>query len=108
MAAIKGEAPPLARTSLGTMDDDRHVFQESQPFQMTTLAPDVFPAPPANIQFTRTSITGVADEDDDSDDLKDPEKGEVRFHLMVTYADARLPQSNCPWASSPSHGLPVT
>ena len=81
MAAIKGEEPHLARSSLGTMEDSRTVFQESQPFQMSTLAPDVYPAPPANIQFTRTSITGVADDDDDSDDLKDPEKGEVRFIL---------------------------
>ena len=59
------------------------------PFKMTTLAPDVYPQPPPNVQFTRTSITGVADEDADSDDLKDPEKGEVRFSplLMVTTGD---------------------
>jgi hypothetical protein len=80
--AHMGEAPALGRTSVtGTLDDDRNVFQEgsSAPFKMSTLAPDVFPAPPANVQFTRTSITGVADDDASSEDFKDPEKGEVRF-----------------------------
>ena len=80
MAEHTGAAPALGRTSVGTLDDNRNVFGEgnSAPFKMSTLAPDVYPAAPAHIQFTRTSITGVAD-DDDSDDLKDPEKGEVRL-----------------------------
>ena len=81
MAALNDGTPALGRTSIGTMEDERNVFNEgnSAPFRMSTLAPDVYPAAPANIQFTRTSITGVADGDDDSDDLKDPEKGEVRL-----------------------------
>ena len=81
MAALNDGTPALGRNSIGTLEDERNVFGEgnSAPFKMSTLAPDVYPAAPANIQFTRTSITGVAAADDDeSDDLKDPEKGEVR------------------------------
>ena len=82
MAALNDGTPALGRTSIGTMEDERNVFNQgnSAPFRMSTLAPDVYAPAPANIQFTRTSITGVADGgDDESDDLKDPEKGEVRL-----------------------------
>ncbi len=73
-------APDFERTSLGTLDDARPAPGGQGPFMMSTLVPDQFPAPPANVQLTRTSITGVDDNDSDSglekgDDL---EKGQVR------------------------------
>jgi hypothetical protein len=65
------------------LNDDR-AAPTNQPFLISTLVPpESYPQAPRNVQFTRTSITGVADEDDEDvahgDDLKaDPEKGEVR------------------------------
>ena len=74
--------PNFERTSLGTLDDHR-AAPTNQPFLISTLVPpETYPQAPRNVQFTRTSITGVADEDEDdnTDGLKegDPEKGEVR------------------------------
>ena len=73
--------PNFERTSLGTLDDARPAPGGQGPFMMSTLVPDQFPAAPANVQLTRTSITGVADEDDDDSGLEkgdDLEKGQVR------------------------------
>ena len=83
--------PEFDRTSLGTLHDDRPA-PTNQPFLITTLVPpESYPQAPRNVQFTRTSITGVANEDDEDavhgDDLKaDPEKGEVRhcsLHVRI-------------------------
>ncbi len=95
-------APDFERTSLGTLDDARPAPGGQGPFMMSTLVPDQFPAPPANVQLTRTSITGVDDGDSDSglekgDDL---EKGQVRsavdprarryLPLVITAAEDRF------------------
>jgi len=115
MAALNDGTPALGRTSIGTMEDERNVFNQGNtaPFRMTTLAPDVFTPAPANIQFTRTSITGVADGgDDDSDDLKDPEKGEVRMLRHPGVVTAIAPSAPSWLARFPqfirwsAHGLP--
>ena len=73
-------APNFERSSLGTLDDARPAPGGQGPFKMSTLVPDQFPAPPANVQLTRTSITGVSDDDGDSGVEKhdDLEKGQVR------------------------------
>ena len=105
MAALNDGTPALGRTSIGTMEDERNVFNEgnSAPFRMSTLAPDVYTPAPANIQFTRTSITGVADADDDSDDLKDPEKGEVCMLHHPGRQLSSLRQPACHIGSRPSY-----
>lgn len=73
-------APEFGRSSLGTLDDDRPAPGGQAPFRMSTLVPEQFPAPPANVQLTRTSITGVTDDDDSTSEKheQDMEKGQVR------------------------------
>ena len=91
-------APQFERTSLATLDDTRPAPGGQGPFFVNTLVPDQFPAPPANVQLTRTSITGVDDDDTDSAEKPDDdmEKGQVRpAWTPVTLPD--LPISHNSW-----------